>query len=103
MITSHLVSGFEMVNPAEGLAHRNVTSHKLDGDLQAFHSEFLMAHAIGKIKQLKLLVNSNAPEAKRVSSHLLKTAAIVSQLGGANAAQYQLYQHPRMTASADLK
>ncbi len=82
MITSHLVEGFEMINPAESFSYRNLTSKKLDCDLQAFTSEFSMTDAIGNVKQLKSLVSSRHPEAKRLANHLIKTAAIVSQLGG---------------------
>jgi hypothetical protein len=101
MVTSHLVQGFEMVNPAESFGYRNVASKKLDGDLQAFTAEFSMMNAIGSIKQLKAMVNCKHPEAKRVSNHLLKTAAIMSQIAGCG--DYQAYQHPRMTASALVK
>jgi hypothetical protein len=101
MITSHMVEGFEMVNPAESFSFRNVSSKKLDGDLQAFTSEFSMVNAIGNIKQLRAMVNSSNPQAKLKANHLLKTAAIMSQIGGGGA--YEQYQHPRMTASAILK
>jgi hypothetical protein len=101
MITSHLVDGFEMVNPAESFGYRNVSSKKLDGDLQAFTSEFSMTNAIGNIKQLRQMVNSSNPDAKRKASHLLKTAAIMSQISAGGG--YQQYQHPRMTASAVIK
>jgi hypothetical protein len=101
MVTSHLVESFDMVNPAEAFGYRNVASKKVDGDLQAFTSEFSMTDAIGQIKQLRSMVNSNHPDAKRVTNHLLKTAAIMSQLSAGGG--YQQYQHPRMTASAMIK
>jgi len=95
MVTSHLIDGFEMVNPAESFSYRNVSSKKLDGDLQAFTSEFSMTNAIGNIKQLRAMVNSSNPDAKRKASHLLKTAAIMSQISAGDG--YQQYQHPRNT------
>ena len=102
MVTSHLVSSFDMVNPAESLAHRNVTSKKFGGDLQAFTSEFMLSQTMANVKQLRALVASKNPEAQKLANHMLKTAAIVSQYGS-NSAQYELYQHPRITASALAK
>ena len=61
MITSHLVDGFEMINPAESFSYRNLSSKKLDGDLQAFTSEFSMTNAISNTKQLRAMVNSKHP------------------------------------------
>jgi hypothetical protein len=78
-------------------------SKKIDGDLQAFTSEFSKTNAIGNIKQLRAMVNSKHPQAKRLAGHLLKTAAIVSQLSAVRTGDYQQYQHPRMTAMALLK
>jgi hypothetical protein len=102
MVTSHLVEGFEMINPAESFAYRNVSSAKLESDLQAFTSEFSVPNAIANVKQLRALINSHHPQAKRIAGHMLKTAAIVAQLScGGN--QYQRYEHPRMTASALTK
>jgi hypothetical protein len=60
-----------------------------------------MVNAISQIKQLRAQINSKHAEANRVASHLLKTAAIMQQLDvGGN---YQQYQHPRMTASAEIR
>jgi hypothetical protein len=100
MVTSREVAAFEMVNAAEGVAHRNVSSKTFDGGLQAFSSEFSMPSALGNVKQLRELFNSKHPEAQRLAGHLAKTTAIMSQLQGAGhaAGEYQLYQHPRMTA-----
>ncbi len=102
MVTSHLVDGFEMVNPAELFGYRNLSSKKLDGDLQAFTSEFLITNAIGNTKQLRQMVNSSNPAAKHKAKHMLKTVAIMSQLSGGGTG-YQQYQHPRMTAMAVVK
>jgi len=101
MVTSHLVESFEMVNPAEAFDYRNMASKKVDGDLQASTSEFSMTNAIANIKQLRAMCNSDHPKAKKVANHLLKTAAIMSTISGADG--YQQYQHPRMTASAVIK
>jgi hypothetical protein len=99
MITSHLVDGFEMVNPAESFGYRNITRNKVGGGLQAFTSDFSMINAMANVKQLKALIASKHPQARRVAGHMLKTAAILSQISG-NGGQYMQYPHPRMTALA---
>jgi hypothetical protein len=99
MVTSQLVERFEMVNPAELIAHRNVRSHKLENGLQAFSSDFLTTHAMSNVKQLRLLMASQHPEAQKLSAHMLKTAAILSDISVGNG-QYQAYLHPRVTATA---
>jgi hypothetical protein len=101
MITSHLVERFDLVNPAESINYRNVVSNRLDGDLQAFTSEFSTASVLGTVKQLRAMINSDHPQAKRLANHLLKTSAIMTQIGGGGA--YQQHQHPRLTASAMLQ
>ena len=106
-VTSREVASFDMVNAAEGVAYRNVSSKACDGGLQAFSSEFSMTSAIGNVKQLRELFNSNHPEAKRLAGHLVKTTAILTQLQGSgttgSANAYELYQHPRMTAMGITK
>jgi hypothetical protein len=69
--------------------------------MQAFTSEYSTANAIGCIKQLRQMINSNHPQAKRLTNHLLKTTAIMSQISAG--VGYQQYQHPRMTAMAVAK
>ena len=99
MITSQLVGEFEMVNPAEAFAYRNLTSTNLDAALKLFSSEFLLPNVIGNIKQLRVMLNSPHPQAKRMSQHLLKTAASIGQLNRQQD-QFQQYLHPRLTAEA---
>jgi hypothetical protein len=98
LVTSHLVESFEMVNPAESFAYRKVTSRLMDDNLRAYTAEFSMTKTIAEIKQLRDLVSSDHPEAERIAKHMLKTAAILSQIGGTGA--YQQYQHPHVTAAA---
>jgi hypothetical protein len=100
-ITSHLVDGFEMINPVESFAYRNLSRTKLNSDLQVYTSEYSLPDAIRNIKQLRAMFSSSHPEVKRKVDHLLKTTAIVSQLTAGG--QYQQYQHPRMTAYALVK
>ncbi|MBC7999866.1 MAG: hypothetical protein IAF58_18065, partial [Leptolyngbya sp.] len=49
------------------------------------------------IAPLKAMVKSNHPEAKKIADRMMKTTAIILQIGG-GAGQYQHYFRPRMTA-----
>ena len=97
LITSHLVDSFELVNPAESFSYRNLASHKVGGDLQAFSGEFSIPAAIANVRQLRTLVSSKDAKVKRISGRMLKTAAILSQISGG---YYRQYQHPCITALA---
>ena len=100
MVTSHLVESFETANPAPALSHRNLSTRRLDSNLQLFTSEFSMINAISRVKPLRALIGSNQPQVKRAVNHLLKTSAIVSQISGTD--QYQLYANPKLTETALL-
>jgi hypothetical protein len=69
MITSHLVESFEMINPAESFGYRNVTSKRVDDNLQVFTSQFSTVNALSQIKQLRALINSNHAQANRVDDN----------------------------------
>lgn len=62
-------------------------------------SEFSIPSALDSVKPLKALVQSNHPEAKKVAARMMKTTAVVMQLGG-GAGEYQHYFKPRMSAMA---
>jgi hypothetical protein len=98
-ITSQLAREFESVNPAESFGYRNLTSTKLNNELQVFSSEFSLSTAINKVKAVRDLISSAHPDAKRMSKHLLKTVASVYQLSKQQA-QFHQYQHPRLSAMA---
>jgi hypothetical protein len=100
MVTSHLVESFETANPAPAFSHRNLSSRRLDGNLQLFTSEFSLINAIARIKPLRALIGSRHPQVKRAVNHMLKTSAIVSQISGTD--QYQLYANPKVTETALL-
>jgi hypothetical protein len=60
-----------------------------------------MPSAIANVKQLRVLIASSHPKAKKLADHMLKTTAIISQLSGYSGGAYQQYQHPRLTAMAN--
>ena len=96
-VTHREVKEFELVNPIEALGYRRLTAFEIDGGLRVFHSEFSIPSAITAIKALRVLVNSKNLEAKRLTMHMLKTAAARMQTQ-AGAEAYQQLPHPRMAA-----
>jgi len=97
VITSKQNTAFEQVNPLETMAYRRVTDFEIGANLRAFNSEFSMLSAISTIKPLKSIVSSKHPEARRISAHLLKTAAAMVQLK-AGLESYQKVPHSRLSA-----
>jgi len=96
MITKHVTAEFGQVNAVETIAHRNLQSIVKNG-YRAHTSEFSVLTAMDTVKPLKAMAMSNHPQAKHIADRMMKTTAILLQLGG-NGGQYQHYFKPRMTA-----
>ena len=96
MITKHQEAEFAQINAVETIAHRNVASTVKNGH-RAHTSEFSVLSALDTVKPLKALATSKHAQAKSIADRMLKTTAIILQIGGA-AGQYQHYFKPRMTA-----
>ena len=98
LITSSKIPSFNWANAAESFVYRNVNSRSCGADIQAFTSEFSLVHALTNVRQLRQIIAASQPESRHVAARLLKTAAIIGQLG-ARGGDYTQYPHPRMTAS----
>jgi hypothetical protein len=96
LITPHHRAEFAQLNPIETIAHRGLSSSVKNGH-RAHMSEFSVLSAIDSVKPLKALAASSHPNARKISGRMLKTTAILMQLGGARE-QYQHYFRPHMTA-----
>jgi hypothetical protein len=96
MITKHQEAEFAQINAVETIAHRNVTSMVKNGH-RVHTSEFSILTALDSVKPLKALAMSKHAHARQVTDRMMKTTAIILQIGGA-AGQYQHYFKPRMTA-----
>jgi hypothetical protein len=96
MITKHHGAEFAQINAVETIAHRNVQSVVKNGH-RAHTSEFSLLTALDTVKPLKALALSKHVHAKQIADRMMKTTAIILQIGGA-AGQYQHYFKPRMTA-----
>ena len=96
LVTPHQQAEFAQVNAVETIAHRNVTSTVKNG-MRAHTSEFSVLTALDTVKPLKALAMSKNAQAKQIADRMMKTTAIILQLGGAGG-QYQHYFKPNMTA-----
>jgi len=96
MVTKHHTAEFAQINAVETIAHRNVQSTVKNGH-RAHTSEFSVLTAMDTVKPLKALAMSKHANAKHIADRMLKTTAIILQIGGASG-QYQHYFKPRMTA-----
>ena len=83
VLTEAPVMTFAEINPAQTFAYRNLQATSLEG-LKAFTGDFWLPLALSNVGPLrKLIANHQNNNAKKVVEHLLKTAAITSQLRGA--------------------
>lgn len=97
MVTKHHTAEFAQINAVETIAHRNVQSSVKNGH-RAHTSEFSVLTAMDTVKPLKAMVGSKNAHAKQIADRMMKTAAIILQIGGMSGGQYQHYFKPRMTA-----
>lgn len=97
VITSKSARDFESINPCESFAYRALDCTDLQNGLKTFHGQFHVPVAVASVKQLRELVTSRHPGAKRVAQHLMKTTAILMHLQP-NQSDYQLKRAPETTA-----
>jgi hypothetical protein len=77
------------------LGYNNVTDFNAGGGLKVFAAAFSLPSAMQAVMPLNQLVASNHPHARRISNHLLKTAALLTQL---YSVEYQQVLRPSITA-----
>jgi hypothetical protein len=95
VITNESVAKFEQVNPAQLIGHRHMRERALGQGLKAFVSEFSVMQAMNAVTPLKQMVNSKQNAAQKLSSQMLKNAAILMQW---NAGDYEQISRPATTA-----
>lgn len=95
MVTPHHEAQFAQINAIETIAHRNLTSALKNG-MRAHTSEFSVISAMDTVRPIKAMFKTLHPKGKQVADHMLKTSAIVLQLGSGG--KYQHYFKPRFTA-----
>ncbi|MBS1989860.1 MAG: hypothetical protein JSS83_05035 [Cyanobacteria bacterium SZAS LIN-3] len=85
-----------LINPTQTIGYRNLQTSMLDDNVQTFSGQFSMRHAIVNILPLRDMIRSKDAQASKIGCYLLKTAAILDQLNGAD---YQYFVKPTVTAS----
>jgi len=95
-LTDRNVHQFQEVNPAEFVGYRNVSSRSYEDGVKSFSGEFDPRTLLFGVEPLKQMVRSNDQRSRRVSSAMLKTAAILLTLGGDKPFQYMA--PPRLSA-----
>jgi hypothetical protein len=95
VITNESVARFEQVNPAQIIGHRHMRERAMGQGLKAFVSEFSVMQAMNAVAPLKQVVNSKHNAAQKLSSQMLKNAAILMQM---NAGAYEQVTRPATTA-----
>lgn len=73
---------FDDVNPATGVASRNISEHKLADGISAFVADFSMMSALAHIDYLHALASSDKHEAKSIVAQILKNAACLQVVTG---------------------
>ena len=96
VLTSRNVHHFQEVNPAEFVGYRNVSARSFDDGVRSFSGEFDPRTLLFGVEPLKQMVRSSDARSRRVSNSMLKTAAILLNLGGGTPFQYMA--PPRLSA-----
>jgi len=89
------LADFAQLAPSERIGHRNLRRRGLKDGSVAFHTQFHLVSAMANVDSLQRLVNSSRAEDKARARHLLKTAAIVTQLQSGGE-RFVVYRRPQM-------
>jgi hypothetical protein len=95
LVTHDNVKRFENVNPVQMLGYNNVTEFNAGGGLKVFAAGFSVPSAMQTVLPLTQLLSSNHPHAQKFGKHLMKTAALLTQM---YPTQYQQMARPSITA-----
>jgi hypothetical protein len=88
---------FGDINVSEHILYSGLQESKLSSGEHVFNAQFYIPSAIESVKPLLQLVTSKDPIAKAKTNRLMKTVAILMQMGG-GASSYQ--QHVRRSVTA---
>lgn len=94
-LSSGHAASFSDVNQLEAIAHRNIQRDDSENGASIFCSEFSLPSAVAAVKPLKALFSSPDRDAKKLTSKLTKTSAVLMHL---NNESYELQVKPRMVA-----
>ncbi len=97
VLTDASVKNLADVNPTQAIGYRARRERNMGNGIKAFTSEFDAIQSLRVVLPLKQIVSSQHPGAKKIASRLLKTTAIMMQIGSANG-PYVPVQRAQMTA-----
>ncbi|MBS1998067.1 MAG: hypothetical protein JSS86_17210, partial [Cyanobacteria bacterium SZAS LIN-2] len=95
VLTSRSVRSFEDINPGQAIAYRRVVAKDWGNGVQAFHSEFSILSMLQNYGAVRELVKSQDAETRKTVDAMLKTSAILLQIGGE---KYEYMKAPAVTA-----
>ncbi len=96
LITASSAMGFEYVNPAQVIPYGVILERNIGNGLKAYTGKFSLPHALNAVLPLKDLVRSSNPQAQKVAGRMLKTTAILMQIGSSS--NYRQMARPQVTA-----
>lgn len=100
VLTNRIQHSFEHVNPMESIGYKSVSDRSHGDGIIAFNAEFSTTHVMGSVKPLMEILNSKHAGARRMSSRLIKTSAVLMHLGGGE--QFKIYAQPSITAMSSF-
>ena len=94
------VANFEDLNPITYVGYRNVSKKLFAQDLTVFRAEYSIPTLMGGLEPLRDMLSSQDRERRAVANNLLKTVALMSQMGQ-QSKPYELMQPASLAAMAN--
>ncbi len=95
IFTDKNIRSFEEINPAQRVAYRAVTAKQWGKGLTGFRSEFSIVSMMQSVDAFRQLMRAKDSDARVTINMVVKTGAILSQLGGE---QYQIMAPQKVAA-----
>jgi hypothetical protein len=95
LLTDKDIRCFEEINPAQSVAYRAMVAKEWGKGVKGFRSEFSIVSMLQGVGALRQLVREQDSDTRRAVDSIIKTSAILAQLGGS---QYEYMAQPPMTA-----
>jgi hypothetical protein len=81
VMTNRNVHYFEEINPVQQVSYRRMVGKDLKDGMKCFQSEFSILSMLQSLEPLKNLVRADDAQNRKIASAMLKTAAILTQIG----------------------
>lgn len=98
LLTDRSVSEFEEVNAFGGIGHRRIETHDHGTDIREFSSEFSIPSALNSLGRLRAMQVSSDARDVRILRKVLKTAAVLNQMGAGKGVYKQVVRRAYQTA-----